>query len=352
MKAAVIHEFGPPEVLRIEDVPVPRPGPQEVLVGVRAVRVGGLLDVGTRAGRNPFARITFPHVLGADFAGEVVEVRSDEVEFAPGARVAGVPFITCGLCHPCSIGRDDACAKAQLVGVHRQGSYAEFVAVPAKVLRRIPENVGYEQAAAMAVSGPVALTQLEIAGLKPGDWVLVTAAASGLGLVTSLVAKRLGARVIATSRKAWKREMLEGHGLVAVLDTDSDDFVERVGELTQGEGVSIAIDNTSSASMFAKLCAVLSRLGVIVTSGALAAETVPLDLRGLYTKSQSVIGVRTHTQAGLDGFWRLAESGMEARVDRTFPLEQVIEAHQYVEAERNFGRVLLTVDGKSQPPDH
>jgi NADPH:quinone reductase-like Zn-dependent oxidoreductase len=351
MKAAVIHDFGPPEVLRIEDVPEPRPGPQEVLVRVRAVRVGGMLDVGTRSGRNPFARITFPHVLGADFAGEVAGVGSDDVPFSLGDRVAGVPFITCGLCHSCSIGRDDACAKAQLVGVHRQGSYAELVAVPAKVLRSIPENVGYEQAAAMAVSGPVALTQLQIAGLKPGDWVLVTAAASGLGLVTSLVAKRLGAQVIATSRKAWKREMLEGHGLVAVLDTESPDFVERVGELTKGEGVSIAIDNTSSATMFAKLCAVLSRLGVIVTSGALAAETVPLDMRSLYLKSQSVIGIRTHTQAGLDGFWRLAQAGIEARVDKAFPLEKVVDAHEYVEAERNFGRVLLSVRGESRQPD-
>ncbi|SRR6266487_1466338 len=343
MRAAVIHQFGPPEVLRIEDVPEPRPGPHEVLVSVRAVRVGGLLDVGTRAGRNHLARITFPHVLGSDFAGEVVAVGSDDVQFGAGDRVAGVPFVSCGRCRACTIGRDDACPVAQLVGVHRQGSYAELVSVPAEVLRPIPETIGYEQAAAMAVSGPVALTQFQIAGLAEGDWVLVTAAASGLGLVTSLMARRLGARVIATSRKAWKREMLRGHGLEAVLDTEAPDFVERVGQLTGGEGVAIAIDNTSSAAMFTKLCAVLARLGVIVTSGALVADTVPLDLRTLYSRSQSVIGVRTHTRSGLDGFWRLAQDGIEAHVDRTFPLEEVAEAHRYVEAERNVGRVLLTV---------
>jgi len=346
VKAAVIHEFGPPEALRIEDVPEPRPGPEEALVRVRAVRVGGLLDVGTRAGRNPFARITFPHVLGSDFAGDVVAVGSAVAQFGAGDRVAGVPFITCGLCHACSIGRDDACPNAQLVGVHRHGSYAELVAVPAKVLRRIPDGVSHEQAAAMAVSGPVALTQLEIAGLRPGDWVLVTAAASGLGLVTSLVARRLGARVIATSRKAWKRDLLLGHAFEAVLDTDAPEFVERVAEATRGDGVAIAIDNTASASLFTKLLSVLSRLGVIVSSGALVAETVPLDMRSLYLKSQSVIGVRTYTQAGLDGFWRLAQDGIEAHVDRTFPLEQVAEAHRYVEAEKNFGRVLLTLGGE------
>jgi NADPH:quinone reductase-like Zn-dependent oxidoreductase len=346
MKAAVIHEFGPPEVLGIEDVPESRPGPEEVLVRVRAVRVGGLLDVGTRAGRNPFARINFPHILGADFAGDVVEVTAADLPFAAGDRVAGVPFISCGLCHACAIGRDDACPNARLVGVDRPGSYAELVSVPAKVLRRIPDSVGYEQAAAIAVSGPVALTQLQIAGLKPGDWVLVTAAASGLGLVTSLVAKRLGARVIGSSRKDWKRKLLVEHGLDAVLDSDDHGFVDRVNDLTEGEGVAIAIDNTSSATLFAKLCAVLARLGVIITSGALVAETVPLEMRALYLKSQSVVGIRTHTQAGLDGFWRLAVDGIEARVDKTFPLEQVVKAHQYVEAERNFGRVLLSIDGE------
>ena len=242
------------------------------------------------------------------------------------------------------MGRDDACPNAQLVGVHRQGSYAEYVSVPAKIVRRIPPSIGYEQAAALALSGPVAVTQFGVAGLRKGDWVVVTAAASGLGLVTSLVARALGARVIACSRKEWKREILRGHGFEAVLNTDDDGFVDQVKELTTGRGVAIAIDNTASTSMFAKLCAVLDRLGVIVCSGALAAETVPLDMRSLYLKSQSVIGIRTHTQASLDGFWRMVQDGIETRIDRSFPLDDVAEAHRYVEAEKNFGRVLLTID--------
>lgn len=343
MKAAVIHAFGSPEVLRIEDVREPRPAEGEVLVRVHAVRVGGLLDIGTRAGRNPFARLTFPHILGSDFAGEVVELGTGANQLSVGDRVAGTPFVTCGRCHACTIGRHDACATAQVVGVHRQGTYAELVSVPQSVLRRIPTTISDHQAAAMALSGPVAFTQLHVAGMQPGDWVLVTAAASGIGLVTALVAKRLGARVIGTSRKEWKREMLRGHGLAAVLDTDDAAFAGQVLELTSGAGVAIAIDNISSAAMFAKVCAVLARLGVIVCSGALAAENVSLDMRSMYLKSQSVVGIRTHTQLALDEFWRIAGSGIEARVDRTFSLEQVADAHRYVEGEQNVGRVLLTV---------
>ncbi|HKA09486.1 MAG TPA: alcohol dehydrogenase catalytic domain-containing protein [Candidatus Dormibacteraeota bacterium] len=343
MKAAVIREFGPAEVLQIEDAPAPNPAAGEVLVRVRAVRVGGLLDIGTRAGRNPFARLTFPHILGADFAGDVAEVGEGVTGLSAGDRVAVSPFVACGRCPACLSGPDYGCSNAQLIGVHRPGSYAELVAVPAKVVRRIPSSLSYEQAAALALSGPVAFTQFSVAGLKADDWVLVTAAASGLGLVTALVAKALGARVIATSRKDWKRDVLGERGFEAVLDTDDDGFVNRVGELTGGLGVAIAVDNTSSATMFPKVQAAMGRLGILVCSGAQVAEPVRLDLRSLYLKSQSVIGIRTHTQAALDGFWRLAENGLKTLVDRTFPLNEVAAAHRYVEAEQNFGRVVLTL---------
>jgi NADPH:quinone reductase-like Zn-dependent oxidoreductase len=343
MRAVVIHEFGSADVLKIEDALAPKPAAGEVLVRVHAVRVGGMLDIGTRAGRNPFARLTFPHILGSDFAGKVVEVGEGVIGLGPGDRVAVSPFVTCGRCPACQSGRDYGCSNAELIGIHRQGSYAELVSVPAKVVRRIPSNLSYEQAAALALSGPVAFTQFSVAGLKPGDWVLVTAAASGLGLVTALVAKALGARVIATSRKDWKRDMLHKRGFDAVLDTGDDAFAGQVGELTGGQGVAIAIDNTSSATMFPRISAALGRLGVIVSSGAQVAEPVALDLRSLYLKSQSVIGIRTHTQSALDGFWHLAANGFETLVDRTFLLDEVADAHRYVEAEKNFGRVLLKV---------
>jgi len=344
MKAAVIHEFGPADVLKIEDAPAPRPAADEVLVRVRATRVGGMLDIGTRAGRNPFARLTFPHILGADFAGDVVEMGEGVSALQAGTRVAVSPFVTCGKCPACVAGRDYGCSNAQLIGVQRQGSYAELVSAPAKVVRPIPDSLSYEQAAALALSGPVAFTQLSVVGLKAGDWVLVTAAASGLGLVTALVARALGARVIATSRKDWKREMLRTRGFEAVLDTDDEEFVSQVAELTGPGGVAIAVDNTSSAAMFPKVCAALGRLGVVVCSGAQVAEQVPLDMRSLYLKSQSIIGIRTHTQAALDGFWKLAAGGLETLVDRSFRLDEVADAHRYVEAEKNFGRVVLTLD--------
>src|SRR5438445_13186011 len=118
MKAAVIHEFGPPDVLKIEDAVAPTPAEGEVLVRVPAVRVGGLLDIGTRAGRNPFARLAFPHILGADFAGDVVEVGEAVSGLKAGDRVAVSPFVACGTCPACQAERAYGCSRAPLVAGH------------------------------------------------------------------------------------------------------------------------------------------------------------------------------------------------------------------------------------------
>src|SRR5207244_6963655 len=175
MTASVIHKFGPADVLKIEDAAPPKPAEGEVLVRVHAVRVGGLLDIGTRAGRNPFARLAFPHILGADFAGDVAEVGEGVSDLKPGDRVAVSPFVACGKCPACQAGRDYGCPSAQLIGVQRPGSYAELVSAPAQVVRRIPDAVTYEQAAAMALSVPGAVTHSSLVGRTPGDRALVTA---------------------------------------------------------------------------------------------------------------------------------------------------------------------------------
>jgi NADPH:quinone reductase-like Zn-dependent oxidoreductase len=340
MKAAVIYSFGPPEVLRIEEVADPVLEAGDGLVRVRAVRVGGLLDVGTRAGRNHFATISFPHILGSDFAGNVVSIGKDVSGFTPGEPVAAIPFMVCGQCVECLADREYACPRLTIVGIHRQGSYAELCSVPAPLLSRIPDGVTYEDAAALAVSGPVALTQMRIAGLHANDWVLIAAGTSGLGAVTIQVAKLLGARVIATSRKDWKLVELEKLGVIA-LNSDSDQFTARVMDLTAGEGVKIAVDNIASATLFEKLMSVLARGGTLISSGAAAAEVVSIDLRRLYTMSQRIIGVRTLTRGSVRDFWRLSERGIRPPIDRVFSLRAVSDAHRRIEAQENIGRVLV-----------
>ncbi len=342
MKAAVFHEFGPPEVLRCEEWPDPvPPGPGEIVVRVRAVSVGRLLDVGTRAGTNRYFRGTLPHVLGGEHAGEVVEVGAGVQGISVGDRVAVFNCLSCGSCGLCREGRDDVCPAAEMIGVHRQGAYAELSRVPAANATPIPDDLGFVEAAALALAGPVAWTQMEMAGLRSGDWVLVNGAASALGSTTALLACHLGARVIGTSRQAWKRDALVALGVEAALDATAEGFEQAVRDLTGGAGVRIVVEDIGSAEIWPRLQAVLARAGTIVSSGAFLGELLPLDLRSLYQQGQRLLGVRTATRQRVAAFWERIGSRLRPVLDRSFPLCEAAAAHRHLEAGANVGRVVL-----------
>lgn len=341
MKAVVFHEFGPPDRLVVAELPDPEPRAGEVLVRVHAVSVGRTLDIAARAGKLPFAAIETPHVLGAEHAGVVAGVGAGVDAVRPGDRVAVNPVVTCGHCHHCLAGRQEACESMELLGIHRAGAYADYSAVPAENVQLIPDELGFVEASALALSGPVAWQQLTETGVQPGDWVLVQAAASALGSLTAALARHLGARVIATSRQAWKLQRLRAMGFEAVLDWTADDFVARIFELTAGRGVGVAIDDIGSAAMFERTMDALAWHGTMVSSGAFVGDAVPLDLRRLYTRSQRIVGIRTGNPRSIEGLWREVRAGFRPPLDRTFALDDAAAAHAYVEADENFGRVSL-----------
>lgn len=349
MAATVFESFGGPEVLVPTVLKVPAVGADDVLVRVGAVSVGRLLDLSSRAGRHPYAGFNLPHVLGAEHAGTVVEVGAAVSGIAVGDAVAVYPSITCGECEVCVTGRTEACSRLQIIGVHRQGAYAEYSAVPATNVHVISAaargDIGPATAAALALSGPVSMHQLREAGLKPGDWVLVQGAASALGSVTAGLAVHLGARVIGTSRSVAKRAVLERLGVHAVLDSRAGDLVERVLTLTQGRGVAVVIDDLGDPEIFAASTACLATLGTLVTSGAFLGGRVELDLARLYLRSQRVIGVRTGTQEAIEALWREVDAGFRPLVDTAFPLERAADAHRHLEGDAGTGRVVLVPPG-------
>lgn len=345
MKAVVFHEHGPPEVLRVDDVDVPRPGRGEVLVHVRAVSIGRTLDIAARSGTIPFARIRLPHILGGDHAGEVAELGPDTDGLAVGDRVAAFPAIWCGedTCAHCRDGREDACPQLEVLGVHRPGAYAEYVAVPARNLTHVPADVSDTDAAAVASLGPVAAAQVAAAGgFGPGKWMLVIAGGSALGSATARYGKHLGGEVIVTSRDAAKRRELPGRlGVDHALGVEEPDFVDRVMEITDGNGVDVVVDNVGASAPFEKAFAVLGVRGTIVSSGAFVGEPLTFSLRALYTKGQSIVGVRTGNRRSIAAAWEEVARGFRAPVARTFALADAREAHRYVELDQNIGRVLL-----------
>ena len=342
MKAIAFDRFGDPDVLHITEVDAPRPGPGEVVIRVAAVSVGRLLDLAARAGTHPYARISPPHVLGAEHAGTVVATGAGVESIAAGDRVAVFPLLSCQRCAACDEGAVEACPEARIMGVHTPGAYAEYTVVPADNVFPVPEGVGPAEAAALALAGAVAQNQFDQAGLTAGEWVLVQGGSSALGALTIALALHYGARVVATSRWAGKRDRLRALGADAALDPLDQGFAGAITDLTGGAGIALAIDDLGHPGIWASTMDVLAVRGRVVCSGAFLGGHVELDLLRLYSRSQRVIGVRSGNLRSARRMWDAVGAGFRPVVDRTFPIAEAATAHRYLEADENTGRVVLT----------
>jgi NADPH:quinone reductase-like Zn-dependent oxidoreductase len=356
MRAVVLPEFGQPDVLREAVVPTPAPAAGEVLVQVAAVSIGRVLDLAARAGRHPYPGFQFPHVLGAEHAGVIAALGPAVTGWHIGERVAAFPVITDGTCHYCLRGYDELCENLKLIGIHRPGAYAQYVAVPTRNLHPVPADITPAQATGLALSGAVAMNQLCRSGFEAGDWVLVQGASSGLGSLTASLVLHLGGHVIAASRSAAKRDRLAALRADAVLDPAAADFAASVRSLAGGRGADIVIDNLGEAGLWQASVASLAPTGTLVSSGAFLGGNVRIDLSGLYLQGQRVIGVRTGNQASVAALWAEVDRGFRPVLDTTFPLDAAAGAHQYVEDGQNVGRVSLVIpqpessqQGRSQP---
>jgi NADPH:quinone reductase-like Zn-dependent oxidoreductase len=351
MKAIAFDRFGDPDVLHVTEVDAPCPGPGEVAIRVAAVSVGRLLDLTARAGTHPYARIDLPHVLGAEHAGTVVATGAGVESVAAGDRVAVFPVLSCQRCAACDEGEVEACPEARIMGVHTRGAYAEYTVVPAANVFRVPEGVTPAEASALALAGAVAQNQFDQAGLTGGEWVLVQGASSALGSLTAALAVHCGARVVAASRSAAKRDRLRGRGVDAVLDPLDEGFAGAVMDLTGGAGVALAVDDLGHPGIWATTMEVLAVRGRVVCSGAFLGGRVELDLLRLYSRSQRVIGVRSGNLRSSRRLWEAVASGFRPVVDRAFPIAEAAAAHRYLEADTNTGRVVLTAADHDWAPD-
>jgi NADPH2:quinone reductase len=318
MKAAVYYETGPPDVFHYEDVPDPQAGPGAVLIDIEAISIEGG-DVGNRA-RGAMA--SEPHIVGYQSAGTVLEVGEHVTEVKPGDRVVAVaPF----------------------------GSHAEKIAVPWQSAWVVPDGLSTEAAACVPIAfGTADVCLFEFGRLESGETVLIQGGAGGVGIAAIQLAKRAGATTIATASSEEKlRRLTDEFGLDHGVNYAEVEIVEEVRRLTNGRGVDLAVDSVGSTLLASIEC--LTYRGRCITVGDMSRGRRPLDTSVLMGQNLTLTGVFLGAELMLgDGHAIVqqiiddcAKGDLRVVIDKTFPLKDAAKAHEYIEARKAFGRVLL-----------
>ena len=339
MKAAVFHEFGGPEVLRVEDVPTPEPGQGEVLVRVRAAALNHL-DLWVRRGLP--IETTMPHIGGSDIAGEVAALGKGVKGVKKGARVVINPSLSCGECEWCRAGDEPLCTGYKIIGEHVQGGLAEFVTVPAANLFPIPDALPFEQAAAAPLPYLTAWRGLVTRGrLRSGGSVLVTGASGGVASAAIQIARHIGARVFAVTTTD-NVERTRSLGADFVYDRNQQpEFSKQLWADTGKRGVDVVFDSVGEP-LWQQCVRSLARGGRLVVYGATSGYNVSLDLRVVFWKQIEVIGTTMATRSEFEEVMRLVFSGALAPiVDTVLPLEKIRDAHERLESGAQFGKIVV-----------
>lgn len=320
MKAAVYYETGSPDVFRYEDVPDAEPGPNEILIDVEAVSIEG----GDTLNRLGGALVTVPHIVGYQAAGTVTAVGPGVNRFSVGE-------------------------KAVTVGTH--GSHAERRAAGESFAWKIPDGLGVEEASCVPIAFGTAHDCLfEFGRLQKGETALIHAGAGGVGIAAIQMAKRAGARVLATASSAGRLERLKEFGLDEGIDYTTVDFATESRRLTEGRGVDVIVDSVGGATLQKSLDALAYRGRCVSVGDAGRSSAESLDIAGLRPNNQSLTGYFMGAELFLGSrayamvtelLEDVARGDLRVVIDRTFPLAEAAAAHSYIESRQAFGRVLL-----------
>ena len=334
----MIRTHGGPEVLALEDRPVPEPGPGEARVRVRAVALNHL-DLWVRKGV-PGHVFPLPIVPGCDIAGTVDAVGPGTSARVGDAVVVG-PGVSCGTCLDCRSGRENLCRTFGILGETRDGGCAELVVVPAVNLFPKPGGSTPEAAAVPLVFLTAWHMLVARAAVRMGETVLVHAAGSGVSSAAIQIARLHGARVIATAGTEEKCARARDLGADEVVNYREKDFVEEVRRFTAKRGVDVAVDHVG-AETFDRTIRALARGGRYVTCGATSGYEMKTDFRYVYFKSLSILGSTMGGSHELALVLEHVASGkLRPVLDRVLPLASVADAHRHLEARAGFGKTVL-----------
>ena len=340
MKAAFFKEHGGAEKVLYADYRDPVPGPDDVVVRVRACGVNHV-DMLLLDGRFPPPE-GLPHVNGCEVTGTLESVGAAVTGLAPGARVVVFPGFACGSCEYCLRGERTVCVRYGYLGAHRDGGYAELVKAPAANILSLPDAISFETGAALPMAMLTSWHALVArAGLSPGQTVLVQAAGSGVGSAAIQIARLVGARVIATVGSDDKIEFARALGAEDVVNYRTHDFVEATKAWTKRRGADVVVEHIGGET-FEKSIYALTRLGTLVTIGSHDTHWGRMDLRHVYSKNLRIVGTNLGSILELRTILDYVVAGrLKPVIDRAFGLKDARAAVQYVLDRKNKGKVLL-----------
>src|ERR1700722_11858360 len=340
MKAVQLIAHGAPGQFKYSDVPDPVPAAGEVLVRVRACGLNRL-DLWLGGGSLP-TPIQLPRIPGSEMAGEVLATGRDVADWRPGDRVAVQSNLFCGKCEFCKRGEESVCLNGQLLGVQRDGGFAERVSVPASALVRLPAQVDFATSAALTLAGSTAMHMLtQRASVRPGDWVLVIGGAGGGGRAAIKIARQLGAQVIPTGSTEAKRQFALGLGASHAVDSLKPDWPADVREITRKRGVDLVVEHVGG-DVLLQCFTCLARGGTIVTCGATAGREVQLKLWSFFVKEQKLVGSYGRSRKDMQAILDWAEQGkIKQAIAQIFPLEATAPAVAALRLRQVMGKVLI-----------
>lgn len=340
MKALQLTAHGPPGSFELRTLPDPRPAPTEVVLRVHACGLNHL-DLWLESAGLPI-QVPLPRTPGGEVAGDISSVGSEVTDWKIGDRVAVQSNLFCGECEFCRRGDESICIKGELLGVTRDGGFAEQVVVPQRALVRMPDELDFNTSAALTLAGSTAMHMLtNRTEVKPGDWVLVMGGASGVGSAAIQIAKQLGARVISTGSTDAKRTLAQQLGAEFVVDSTQPHWPAEIRKLTNRRGVDVVVEHVGG-DVLTKCFECLARGGTIVTCGATAGREVKLNLWPLFVKQQRLIGSYGRNRADIQATLDWAAAGkLKPVIDSTVTLADAPAAFAKLRARSVLGKVVI-----------
>lgn len=341
MKALVFHDHGDLEHVEYAEVAEPEIGPDEVLLEVKAAALNRL-DLWVLAGW-PGLKLKLPHIMGSDGAGVIARVGANVSDFAVGERVAVNPTWSCGHCHYCLTGRDNMCRHFAIFGEHIDGFGAEYAAVPARNLLKMPEDASFAEAAAASLVFVTAWHSLIVrGGLQAGESILIVGAGGGVNTACIQLAKLAGAfPIYVVGSTAEKLARAQELGADVLINRNEENWGKAVYKATNRQGVDVVVDNVGAATYYASLRS-LKKGGRLLTVGNTSGSKFEFDNRLIFGKHLSIIGSTMGPIADYKEVMGMVFNGrLQPVIDTIYPLSEGQAALQKLEKGQVAGKLVL-----------